>query len=262
VRRHQQEAYGLLIKSAADSVIKLAADPHYVGGQVGVMAVLHTWGSNLSYHLHVHCLVTGGGLSPDGQTWMPARDNYLVPVNALSRLFRGIFLDRIRRQFEDIHLPESIWQKDWIVHCKPAVQGTRTVLNYLARYIHRVAITNSRIISIDNGKVTFRYKDSSGAYIKTMTVSAEEFIRRFLQHTLPAGVHKVRYYGLWSPSNRKKLLKMQQTLTQSGNDQQERLEEEMDAEISPSSELRPCPHCQKGTLVRIGRLFRQGRAPP
>ena len=263
VRHHQQEAYGLLIKSAADSVIKLAADPHYVGGQVGVMAVLHTWGSNLSYHLHVHCLVTGGGLSPDGQTWMPARDEYLVPVKALSRLFRKIFRRRIERHFKDIRLPRYVWQKEWVAHSKPVAQGTRTVLNYLARYIHRVAITNSRIISIDNGKVTFRYKDSkSGAYIKTMTISAEEFIRRFLQHALPAGVHKVRYYGLWSPSNRKKLLKMQQTLTQSGNDQQKRLEEDMDAEVSPTSEARPCPHCQKGMLIRIGRLFRQGRAPP
>jgi hypothetical protein len=111
MRLYQQDLYGLLIKSAADSILKLTADPHYVGGLVGVMAVLHTWDSNLSYHLHVHCLVTGGGLSSDGRTWMPARDNYLVPVNALSRLFRGIFLARIRRQFEEIHLPESIWQK-------------------------------------------------------------------------------------------------------------------------------------------------------
>ncbi len=248
-RRYQQEVYGLLIKSAADSIIKLAADPHYVGGQVGVMAVLHTWGSNLSYHLHVHCLVTGGGLSSDGRTWIPARDDYLVPVNALSRLFRGIFLDRIRRRFEDIHLPESIWQKDWVVHCKPAVQGTRTVLNYLARYIHRVAITNSRIISIDNGKVTFRHKDSSGAQVKTMTVSSEEFIRRFLQHVLPSGVHKVRYYGLWSPSNRKKLLEIQQTLTQSGNDRPERLEEDVDVEVYNPLEARQCPNCQRGILV-------------
>ncbi len=263
MRLYQQDLYGLLIKTAADSVIKLAADPRYAGGKVGVMAVLHTWGSNLSYHPHVHCLVTGGGLSPDGQTWIPARDDYLVPVKALSKLFRGIFLARIRRQFEEIHLPKSIWQKDWVVHCKPAVQDTRIVLNYLARYIHRVAITNSRIISIDNGKVTFRYKDSkSGAYIKTMTVDAEEFIRRFLQHVLPAGGHKVRYYGLWSPSNRKKLLKMQQTLNQSENDQPERFEEDVDVEISPTSELRSCPHCQKGILICIGRLSRQGRAPP
>jgi len=263
MRLYQRDLYGLLIKSAADSIIKLAADPHYVGGKVGVMAVLHTWGSNLSYHLHVHCLVTGGGLSSDGQKWIPARDDYLVPVNALSKLFRGIFLARIRRQFEDIHLPKSIWQKDWVVHCKPAVYGTRTVLNYLARYIHRAAIANSRILSVDNGKVTFRYKDSKrGTYIKTMTVNAEEFIRRFLQHALPAGVHKVRYYGLWSPSNRKKLRKMQQILTQPENNQQERLEENMDAEVSAPSAPRQCPHCKKGTLVCIGRLSRLGRAPP
>jgi hypothetical protein len=126
---------------------------------------------------------------------MPARDNYLVPVKALSRQFRRIFRKSIERRFKDIRLPKYIWQKDWVVHCKPAIQGTRTVLNYLARYIHRVAITNSRIISADNGNVTFRYKDSkSVAYIKTMTVSAEGFIQRFLQHVLPAGVHKVRYY--------------------------------------------------------------------
>jgi len=193
---------------------------------------------------------------------MPAREDYLVPVRALSRLFRGSFLDSISRQFKDIHLPKSIWQKDWVVHCKPAVQGTRTVLNYLARYIHRVAITNSRIISADNGKVTFRYKNSGGAQTKTMTVSAEEFIRRFLQHVLPAGVHKVRYYGLWSPSHRKNLSKVQQTLTQSGNDQQVPFEEDSDTELPPPSEPRPCPHCQRGMLIWIGRLPRQGRAPP
>ena len=261
-RLHQKEVYGLLIKSAAGSIVKLTADPHYVGGRVGVMAVLHTWGSNLSYHLHVHCLVTGGGLSSDGRTWMPAREDYLVPVKALSRLFRGSFLDGVHGQFKDIDLPKSIRQKEWVVYCKPAVQGTRTVLNYLARYVHRVAITNSRIISADNGKVTFRYKDSRDAQTKTMTVSAEEFIRRFLQHVLPTGVHKVRYYGLWSPSHRKNLSKVQHILTQSGNDQQVRIEKDIDAEAPPSSEARKCRHCQRGTLIRTGRLPRQGRAPP
>jgi hypothetical protein len=147
-RLHQQEVYGLLIKSAADSIIKLAADPRYVGGLVGVMAVLHTWGSNLSYHPHVHCLVTGGGLSSDGQAWMPARDDYLVPVKALSKLFRGIFLDSLRRQFKDIDLPKSVWQKDWVVYCKPVVQGTRTVLNYLARYIPSPIAESSRSTTV------------------------------------------------------------------------------------------------------------------
>ncbi len=261
-RLHQKEVYGLLIKSAAGSIVKLAADPHYVGGRVGVMAVLHTWGSNLSYHLHVHCLVTGGGLSSDGRTWIPAREDYLVPVRALSKLFRGSFLDSIRRQFKDVNLPKYIWQKEWVVYCKPAVQGTRTVLNYLARYVHRVAITNSRIISADDGKVTFRYKGSGAAQTKTMTVSAEEFIRRFLQHVLPTGVHKVRYYGLWSPTHRKNLSNVQQILTQSGNDLQVRFEEDVAVEVSQSLEPRKCRHCKKGTLIRTRRLPRQGRAPP
>jgi hypothetical protein len=242
-RRHQQKVYGLLINSAAHSIIKMAADPRYVGGRVGVMAVLHTWGSNLTYHCHVHSLVTGGGLSSDGHTWMPAREDYLVPVKALSRLFRGNFLGRIRRQFEDVNLPKSIRQKDCVVHYKPAVQGSRTVLNYLARYIHLVAITISRIISADNNKVTFRYKDSGGVQTRTMIISAQEFIRRFLQHVLPAGVHKVRYYGLWSPSNRKKLCKLQQILIPSGNNQQVRFEEDIDSQASVLSEARECPHC-------------------
>jgi hypothetical protein len=261
-RLHQKEVYGLLIKSAAGSIVKLTADPHYVGGRVGVMAVLHTWGSNLSYHLHVHCLVTGGGLSSDGRTWMPAREDYLAPVEALSRLFRKSFRKGIERRFKDIHLPRYVWQKEWVAHSKPAVQGTSIVLNYLARYIHRVAITNSRIISADDGKVTFRYKGSGGAQTKTMTVSAGEFIRRFLQHVLPAGVHKVRYYGLWSPSHRRNLSKAQQILTQSKNDQQVRFEEYTDVEAPPPSEPRQCTHCQRGTLICIGRLPRQGRAPP
>jgi hypothetical protein len=261
-RRNQQKVYGLLIKSAAGSILKLTGDPRYVGGRVGVMAVLHTWGSNLSYHLHVHCLVTGGGLSSDGHTWMPARENYLVPVRALSRLFRGSFLDSIRRQFKDIDLPKSIRQKEWVVYCKPAVQGTRTVLNYLARYIHRVAITNSRIISADNGKVTFRYKGSRGDKTRTMTVSAQEFIRRFLQHVLPAGVHKVRYYGLWSSSNRKKLLEVRQILTTQPIRMISRYESKKILMRRYLSHQNPdnVPHCQKGTLIWIGRLLRRGRA--
>ncbi|MHC4677327.1 MAG: IS91 family transposase [Planctomycetota bacterium] len=261
-RLHQKEVYDLLIKCAARSIIKLTADPHYVGGRVGVMAVLHTWGANLSYHLHVHCLVTGGGLSSDGRTWMPARKTYLAPVEALSRLFRESFRRGIKRRFKDIHLPRYVWQKEWVAHSKPAVQGTRTVLNYLARYIHRVAITNSRIISADDGKVTFRYKGSGVSQKKTMTVSAEEFIRRFLQHVLPAGVHKVRYYGLWSPSYRESLSEVQQSLTQSGDDQQVQIEEDIATEVPQSPETRTCRHCETGTLIWIRRLPRQGRAPP
>jgi hypothetical protein len=260
-RLHQKKVYGLLIKSAAHSITKLAADARYVGGLVGVMAVLHTWGSNLAYHPHVHCLVTGGGLSPDGHKWVPARDDYLVPVKALSRLFRGIFLDSICRQFMNIELPESIWQKDWVVHCKPAVQGTAKVLDYLARYIHRVAITNSRIISANNGKVTFRYRHSSTTQTKTMTVSTDEFIRRFLQHVLPSSVHKVRYYGLWSPSNRKRLRQMQGLWAQTDKHDQLQFRDVV-MEVPLPGQAKLCPYCKTGTLRWIGHLPRQQRAPP
>lgn len=259
-RLHQKEVYSTLIKTAAHSVIKLAADPHYVGGQVGIMAVLHTWGSNLSYHLHVHCLVTGGGLSEDGQKWLPARDGFLVPIRALSKLFRGLFLDHIRRQFPEVQLPDSLWRKDWVVYVKPAVHGVRTVLNYLARYIRRIAITNHRILAADNGQVRFRYKDYRTGQPRVMTLGAHEFIRRFLQHVLPSGLHKVRYYGLWSPSNRESLRKAQELLPQDKADEPAPLNE--DAPMPPPATPRVCPYCREGILLWIGTLPRQGRAPP
>ena len=261
-RLHQKQFYALLMQSAAHALLKLAADPHYVGGLVGVMAVLHTWGSNLAYHPHVHCLVTGGGVSADRQTWLPARDDYLVPVKVLSKLFRGMVLDQVRRQFPEIRLLSSMWQKDWVVHCKPAVQGTQKVLEYLGRYIHRIAITNSRILSIEHGKVTCRYRDSHTAQTKTMALDAREFVRRFLQHVLPSGVHKVRYYGLWSPSHRDHLHKWQDLLTNPPTDEQPPSCLDPAAEKSPSPQVQSCPYCKTGTLIWIRRLPPQGRAPP
>jgi len=261
-RLHQKKSYALLMQTAAHALLKRTADPHYVGGLVGIMAVLHTWGSNLAYHPHVHCLVTGGGVSADGQQWRPAREDYLVPVQALSKLFRGMVLDRIRRQFPEIELPSSLWHKDWVVHCKPAVQGTEKVLAYLGRYIHRVAITNSRILSIDDGKVTFRYRDSRTAATKTLTLDANEFIRRFLQHVLPSGVHKVRYYGLWSPSHRDHLHTWQHRLVKPSPDEQPPSGLGPSVEMPSPPPVQPCPYCKTGTLVWIRRLPPQGRAPP
>jgi hypothetical protein len=264
VRLHQKKLYGILMKSAAQAVIKLAADPHYVGALVGVMCVLHTWSSSLVYHPHAHCLIPGGGISVDRKQWLPSRNNYLVPVKALSKIFRGIFMQMVRKELPDIELFASIWQKDWVVYCKPAVQGANKVLNYLGRYVHRVAIANSRILSIDDGKVTFRYKDSKSHKHKIMTLKAQEFIRRFLQHVLPRGVHKIRYYGLWSPVNRKYLYKMKELLNNGDAAQHSEPQQgESNESVKPtSSEGQKCPHCNIGTLVWVARISNHWRAPP
>ena len=264
VRLHQKKLYGILMKSAAQAITKLAADPHYVGGLIGVMCVLHTWSRTLVYHPHAHCLIPGGGVSADKKQWLDARKNYLVPVKALSKIFRGMFTEMVRKQLPDIELPASIWHRDWVVYCKPAVQGADKVLNYLGRYVHRVAIANSCIMSIDDGKVTFRYKDSKSHRSKTMTLKAEEFIRRFLQHVLPKGVHKIRYYGLWSPVNRKYLYEIKELLDDGDavRHSKPQRNKNNNSESPPSLEGRKCPHCKLGTLVCIGRISNQWRAPP
>jgi hypothetical protein len=170
----------------------------------------------------------------------------------------------VRKKLPDIELPASIWQKDWVVYCKPTVQGTDKVLTYLGRYVHRVAIANNRILSIDDGKVSFRYKDSKSHRTKTITLKAEEFIRRFLQHVLPKGAHKIRYYGLWSPVNREYLYEIKEL--NSNSDAVQQLEPQQDeicnSEESPSTKRQKCPHCKIGTLVWIARISHQWRTPP
>jgi hypothetical protein len=262
VRRHQKILYGITIKAAAKSLIKLAADPHYVGGLIGVLAILHTWTRTLVYHPHVHCLVPAGGVS-DNREWLPARKNYLVPVKALSRIFRGMFREMVAKELPDLMIPQAVWNKEWVVYCKPTVQGIDKVLDYLGRYVHRIAIANSRILSIDDGKVTFRYQNCGDSQWKTMTLPASEFIRRFLQHVLPRGTHKVRYYGLWSPSNRGRLRQVQIVLASDIPVQPHEiniLDEEVSAQ--PIGNGKTCPHCGKGILVLIDRIDRQRRAPP
>jgi len=213
IRSRQTIMYNILMKAAGRSLIKLAADPHYVGGLIGILAVLHTWTRTLLYHPHVHCLVPAGGVS-DKQVWLPARKNYLVPVKALSKIFRGMFREMVTVKLPDLMIPEVAWNKEWVVYCKPAIQGADKILNYLGRYVHRIAIANSRILSIDDGTVTFRYKNCGNSQWKTMTLDAMEFIRRFLQHILPKRIHKVCYYGLWHPSHRDTLRGLQIILEQ------------------------------------------------
>ena len=250
------------MEAAALALMKLASDPRYVGGKIGMLSVLHTWTRALVYHPHVHCLIPAGGLSHDQRYWIEARKNYLVPVRALSDIFRATFISLARRKLPEAVFPESIWKTRWVVYCKSSTHTADKTLTYLARYIHQTAITNSRILAAEGGKVTFRYKDSRESRWKTMTLEAAEFIRRFLQHVLPRGFHKVRYYGLLSPRNRCLLEQIRQELTDTGTVEDEPLplNGHSRTEFPISSFL--CPLCHKGYLISIMTLPRRWRAPP
>lgn len=204
LRSNQSDGYHLLMKAAADAVIALCRDPRYMGATPAILAVLHTWTAAMDYHPHVHLLVSGGGIGKDGASWREARHSFLVPVGALSRLVRGKFHDALKKVRPDLEaqLPAGVWTREWVAWCKPWGQGEHAVLDYLARYVHRIAITNGRILAMDERTVTFRYKDRKQGLWRTCTLTGHEFMRRFLQHVLPKGFHKVRYYGLWHAAQR------------------------------------------------------------
>ena len=264
VRSNQKPLYGVLMKSAAETLMKVAANDKTLGGRIGVMAVLHTWGGMIQYHPHVHCLVPGGALA--GDQWRPARKGFFLPVRALSRVFRGIFMEAVAKALPDVTIPKTVWDTDWVVYCKPVDAGGERVLQYLGRYLHRVAISNSRIISLDDGKVRFRYQESESRRWRTMTLAAGEFIRRYLQHVLPKGLHKVRYYGLWAPANRQRLIRLKSMLAvRQAADADGPAELPRDPDPPPIrtvTQPRPCPACGKNTLVLIGHIARRGRPPP
>jgi hypothetical protein len=262
VRSNQEVLLSTLMQAAAASLMKLAQDPRYVGSMIGILSVLHTWTRALVYHPHVHCLVPGGGMAPDHKSWLPARDGYLVPVTALSPIFRATFVALARKRLAGIDLPRSIWEKDWVVYSKPTVQGSEAVLQYLGRYVRRIAISNRRILSVEDGRVTFRYKDWSANDWKTTTLPAEEFIRRYLQHVLPKGFHKVRFYGLLGPASRS-LLHFARFLLSREEDPPDRDPANTTETLkSRKAELPLCLHCGVGRLIPVGRLLPGARGPP
>ena len=262
IRKNPRKLLDILMKAAAYSIMKLAADPHYVGGKIGFISVLHTWTRTMVYHPHVHYLVPGGALSPDGTEWLPSRKKYLVPVHALSKIFRARFMKLIAKIVPIEQLPGSILKKRWVVYSKPTLNGTAKVLNYLGRYVHRIAISNYRILSENNGTITFKYTNSKTFRTKTMTLNAMEFIRRFLQHVLPKGFHKVRYYGLMHPSYRKDLMRVKWVLKCKFKGQYD-----VEDSIFKKRGTRLCPICKEGYLIEIRKIPRNfhllnERAPP
>jgi hypothetical protein len=202
-------AYGLLFRAATDTLLTFARDSRHLGAEPGIVAVLHTWGQNLSLHIHLHCIVTAGGLDATRRRWIRRRGGYLFPVRALSRVFRGKYLDGLH------HIPElaadvpihELHQKEWVVYAKKSFAGPRQVLEYLARYTHRVALTNNRLLGLHNGTVQLRWRDyAHRGKKKVLRLSAKDLLRRFLLHVLPRGFHRVRHYGLLG--NRHKTVKL------------------------------------------------------
>ena len=257
VRQNQKLLYDILIKAAAATLTTIGLDPKFVGGKLGILAVLHTWTRALEHHPHVHMLVPAGGLDKDG-VWRQSRKKYLVPVQALSRGFRYRFMKMAREALPDETFPEDVWHKEWVVFCKPTFNRAKKVLRYLGRYIHRIAISNNRILALENGLVTFRYQNSESREWKAMKLSAKEFLRRYLQHVLPQGFHKVRYYGLWSPANRTTLKRLQLLLEER---RKEKEAKSADTPAPPKAERR-CPCCEDGEMITISWLPKRPRSPP
>jgi hypothetical protein len=262
-RSHQKIVYRLLMTTAAKALLKLTADPDHLGARPGLLAVLHTWTRAMVYHPHVHILVTAGG-SRDGQDpcWVPPRHpKFLVPGWALSIIFRAKFRDALRRTGLARHIPPEVWRKDWVVHVQHAGTGER-VLDYLARYVFRIALVNSRLERFENGRVTFRYRDNKTRIIKRCTLDASEFIARFLQHVLPHGFSKVRHYGLFSPSRKPLLDKARAELLDLTSATPPLVSNKADSASVPDEREPPrCPVCGVGTLHVVGTLPRW-RSPP
>ncbi len=271
--QNQREVYGLLFRAAAETLQQIAADPKHLGAEIGFLAVLHTWGQNLQHHPHVHCVVPGGGLSPDGSHWVPCRPGFFLPVRVLSRVFRGKLLALIRAAFDQGKLSfhgklatladpvefqrrlAASAQTEWVVYSKPPFGGPEQVLKYLARYTHRVAISNHRLIALENGEVTFQWKDyASDGKQKTMTLKAIEFLRRFLLHVLPAGFVRIRHFGFLANRVCQENLELCRALldaaTPSGSAAAEPASDP-DGAVEGEPAARPCPACGNGRMIVI-----------
>ena len=276
---NKRQVYGILFRAAAETLRTIAADPKHLGAQIGFFAVLHTWGSNLLHHPHLHCVVSGGGLSADGSQWICCRNGFFLSVRVLSRLFRRLFLEQLCNAFdagnleffsslESLRNPSAfrnylapLREVEWVIYAKRPFAGPEQVLDYVGRYTHRVAISNNRLLDIAEGKVSFCYKDyRHEAQQKTMTLQAEEFIRRFLLHVLPEGFQRIRYYGFLA--NRYRQQKLARCRDLLGTSQPEPAASKVNKDYRDryeeltGSTLWQCPVCHQGRMLMIEILPR------
>ena len=275
--QNQTVVYDILFRAAAETLRRIAADPDHLGAQIGFLAVLHSWGSALTHHPHLHCLVPGGGIAPDGQSWIPCRSGFFLPVTVLSRLFRGLFLHYLEKAFaagdlrffaehRHLHEPAAFRRHlaptrdaEWVVYAKRPFAGPAQVLDYVGRYTHRVAISNNRLVSIDGDSVRFRWKDyRDGSRQKIMSLRGDEFIRRFLIHVLPDGFRRIRYFGFLGNSHRaRKLALCRELLRMAPATPAEQPADYRDQyQALTGTSLRQCPHCLTGTMLVIGCIDR------
>jgi hypothetical protein len=279
--------YDILFRATAETLRTIAADPQHLGAEIGFIAVLHTWGQNLLHHPHLHCVVPGGGLAPHEKRWISCRPGFFLPVPVLSRLFRRLFLENLRLAFEhqEIHFSNRlaklqepvafarylapVAQAEWVVYAKPPFGGPERVLEYLGRYTHRVAIANSRLVDIAEGKVTFKWKDyRHESRNKLMCLDAQEFLRRFLLHVLPSGFQRIRHYGLLANRQREAKLARCRELLAAPAPAQAKVDKPLDYrdryQRLTGMSLRDCPQCGRGQMLCI-ETFLPGklpRAPP
>jgi len=272
--QNKQEIYNLLFRATAETLLTIAADPQHLGAQIGFFCILHSWGQALNAHPHLHCVVPGGGISQDGSRWVACRPAFFLPVKVLSRRFRKLYLRYLQQAYvrgklqfhgslEFLSDPQNFarWlaplrKMKWVVYAKPPFGGPERVLDYLGRYTHRVAISNNRLLDLQDGQVTFSYKDYKQAQQqKVMTLSADEFLRRFLLHVLPDGFQRIRHYGLLSNRHRaenlarcRELLAVPVPIPQPALDYRERCRQ-----LNGQDPLR-CPQCKTGLMVRIAIL--------
>jgi len=273
--------YGILFRASAESLQSIAADPKWLGAKIGFFAILHTWGQTLTHHPHVHCVVPGGGLAPDGRSWIRCRPRFFLPVRVLSRRFRTLYLQYLERAYRSGKLQffgelrclkelanfaaflRRIRKSEWVVHAKPPFGGPGQVLDYLGRYTHRVAISNHRLKAFYGGQVTFAYKDyKQPERPKAMTLTAVEFLRRLLLHVLPDGFQRIRYYGFIANRQRTDALALCRELLNSPAPEppRERLSYPERLKQLTGKDILRCPICKLGQMMRIGE-FGRGAEP-